>query len=153
MTVTRIFGLACSAEGSPVVMNIETLRAGYGAYGLGAAEAMLAMFDRDSRGGAEWNVGHQQSPVVARAQLAPYDLFGGEDDRWDIVRVEPKDFERRADRIIVTGHVFWRPRRGWHTVAVPFLHIWTLRERHPVKVVSYLDGIELCRVESDSGWR
>jgi hypothetical protein len=43
--------------------------------------------------------------------------------------------------------VFWRPKGSVEILPVPFLHIWTLRERRPVRVMSYLDGIELSRVE------
>jgi hypothetical protein len=131
-------------------MDIETLRAGYQAFGLGVGRATLAMFDQDFEGGgADWDVGGPRSNLVARSEVAAYDLFGGEMQGWEIVRVEPNDFVQRADRIIVTGHVFWRPKRGRNTLPVPFVHIWTLRGRRAVRVLSYLDGIELSRVEGE----
>ena len=131
-------------------MDVETLRAGYRAYGLGVAEAMLTMFDQGPSGGADWEVGGPRSGLTAEARLTPYDLFGGETAGWEIVRVEPNDFVDHSDRIVVTGHVLWRPKHGWNVIPVPFLHIWTLRERHPVRVLSYLDGIELSRTDSDA---
>jgi ketosteroid isomerase-like protein len=129
-------------------MDTAKLRRGYRAFGVGSGSDLLALFDQDVEGGrATWDVGGPRSRLVTRAGTpAAYDLFGDETG-WEIVRVEANDFTERGETIIVTGHVFWRPRGGWEIVPAPFCHIWTLRGGRPVRVLSYLDGIELRRVE------
>ena len=129
-------------------MDVETLRKGYRSFGLGVPKAMPSMFDQDFEGGgAEWEVGVSRSRLVRRAGTAAYDLFGGEQQGWEIARVVPNGFVENDDAIVVTGHVFWRPKGSTEVVPVPFLHVWKLREHRLVQVMSYLEGIELKRVE------
>ncbi len=133
-------------------MDADTLRRGYRAFGVGAGSDLLALFDQDvDGGGAAWDVGGPRSRLATRAgAVAAYDLFGAEPG-WEVVRAEPDDVAERGDTLVVTGHVFWRPRGGWELVPVPFCHIWTVRGGRPVRVLSYLDGLELRRVEGRSG--
>jgi hypothetical protein len=130
-------------------MDAVTLRQGYRSFGLGVAPAMLTMLDQDLEGGgAAWEVGGSRTDLASPAgEVAAFDLFGGEEPGWEIVRVEPNDFTERRDTIVVTGHVYWRPRGGWEVLPVPFCHVWTLRDGRPLSVRSLLDGIELRRVE------
>jgi len=79
--------------------------------------------------------------------VAADDLFGGIPPHWEVTRVEPTDLKRHRDVVVVTGRIFCRPPGSWEVTALPFAHIWTFLQGRVVKVRSYLEGIELRRIE------
>ena len=82
-------------------------------------------------------------------ELAAADLFGAIPGHWQVTRVEPADVRRRGDVVVVTGHIFCRPPRSWEQMALPFAHVWTFVHGRVAKVRSYLEGIELRRLERE----
>ncbi len=127
----------------------QELRDGYRAVGLGIGDAMLRLFGQGSAGAARWAVVDLASGEVGRTrEVVAEDLFGSVPGHWEVTRVDAACFRRVDDRVAVIGHVCCRPRgvRSFDTVRVPFAHVWTMRGVEAVRVVSYLDGIELRRV-------
>jgi len=127
--------------------TLRMLREGYRALGFGAPEAVLRLFDQHEPGReAQWVVREVTSTARYRARdVVADDLFGSIPPHWQVVRVVPFRFQERGDRLVVTGHIHCRPRGSWNVMSVPFAHIWTVARGKVVRVLSYLDGIEIER--------
>jgi ketosteroid isomerase-like protein len=127
--------------------TLTMLRDGYRAFGFGAPEAVLRLFDQHVPGReAQWFVRDVTSTTRYRPRdVVADDLFGSIPPHWQVVRVVPFRFEGRGDRVVVTGHIRCRPRGSWDVMSVPFAHIWTVARGKVVSVLSYLDGIEIER--------
>ncbi len=135
--------------------DLELLRCGYAAFGLGAPPQVLDLFDQRARPPACWCVvdllddrRYQPRDVVAA------DLFGSVPPRWEVTAARVDEMRQYARRdgsvtVTVTGHYVARPRGTWQSVETPFAHVWTLRHGHVLRVVSYLDGMELRRLPRD----
>jgi hypothetical protein len=97
------------------------LRDGYRAFGLGAPEAVLRLFDQHVPGGeAQWVVREVTSTARYRARdVVAEDLFGSIPPHWQVVGVVPFRFQERGDRVIVTGHIRCRPGGGWDVMPCP----------------------------------
>ena len=124
------------------------VRRAYRGIGLGVGDAMLSLFGHGAGARSTWSVvdlvsgqsGHPR-PVVAE------DLFGSIPGHWEVTRVETDSVRASDAGVVVTGHICCRPRgaRSIDLCRVPFAHVWTLRGAEAVRVLSYLDGIELRR--------
>lgn len=120
----------------------------YRAIGLGVGEGMLRLFGQGSGRTTAWFVVDLVSGERGRARaVAAEDLFGSIPGHWEVTRVETAAIRVEDGRVIVTGSILCRPRgvRSFDLVRVPFAHVWTLREGEVVRVLSYLDGVELRR--------
>lgn len=124
------------------------LRRAYRSVGLGVGDAMMGLFGQGADGGSTWTVVDLVSGRRGRSRpVVAEDLFGSIPGHWEIMRVETGSVRAREARVVVTGHICCRPRgaRSYELFRVPFAHVWTLRGTQAVRVVSYLDGIELRR--------
>jgi hypothetical protein len=129
----------------------ELIKRGYRALGLGADNDVLAMFDQLGVNPAQWVVRHLTvigSRDQPASEVAAMELFGGLPEHYEVVGVEPRSwkFNRRKQRLMVSGRYRVRPRGSWEVLALPFAHVWYLAGGHVEKVVSLLDGIELRRL-------
>lgn len=124
------------------------LRRAYRSVGLGVGDAMLRLFGQGAEGGSTWAVVDLVSGQRGRTRpVVAEDLFGSIPGHWEITRAETGSVRAGETRVVVTGHICCRPR-GMHShdlFRVPFAHVWTLRGTEAVRVLSYLDGIELRR--------
>ncbi|MFA4965567.1 MAG: hypothetical protein WC709_08040 [Thermoleophilia bacterium] len=166
---------------------LELIQRGYRALGLGADDAVLAMFDQLGRRPACWVVRDfiDSGRDYPSREVVALDLFGGIPPHFEVIGVEPRTWqvrERRArgphlrrwhrvparegppagareapeaeagaadgreTRLLVVGRFRARPRGSWDVMVLPFAHIWYLVGGHVVRVVSYLDGVELRRL-------
>ena len=126
----------------------DAIRNGYRAIGLGVGEAMLRLFGQGPGRRAVWRVVDLISGHVGRARaVAAEDLFDSIPGHWEVTRVEVSDVAARADRVVVTGRICCRLRGvgSFDLCRVPFAHVWTMRGGEAVRVLSYMDGIELRR--------
>jgi len=125
--------------------------------GLGAPADVLRLFDQDVGGdrvaaGARWSVEVLESGgrCAARDVVAD-DLFGAVPPTWNVTGVDvddllPYELADGSLRVVARGTYRCRPRGSWECYELPFAHIWTLRDGHVVRVVCYLEGVELRRV-------
>jgi len=121
---------------------------GYASLGFGADRAVLALFDQTPGNEPAWRVVDLIGGTrFASREIVADDLLGSIPGHWQVTRVEAVDFKEHGDRIVVTGRIYCRPRTSWETEALPFAHIWTFRQDKVVSVRSYLDGVELRRIE------
>ncbi|HMK93257.1 MAG TPA: hypothetical protein VK576_09680 [Thermoleophilia bacterium] len=138
---------------------VAVLRRAYAAMGFGRRDdALLELFGQDEprvdgrleprRGPVLWQVvdlvggGRYDSRT-----LAADDLFGAIPGHWQVTRVETADLRRHGDVVVVTGRIFCRPPRSYDQMGLPFAHIWTFVHGRVAQVRSYLEGIELRRLE------
>ena len=138
---------------------VAVLRRAYASMGFGRSDdALLELFgqgDRPSAAGIEARRGPALWQVVdlvgggryRSRTLAADDLFGAIPGHWQVTRVETADLRRRGDVVVVTGRIFCRPPRSWDQMGLPFAHIWTFVHGRVAQVRSYLEGIELRRLE------
>ena len=86
--------------------------------------------------------------TAQRRDVVAEDLFGSVPSHWEVTRVEATAVRDRDEHVVVTGHILCRPRgvRSFDLCHVPFAHIWTMRGGEALRVLSYLDGIELQRM-------
>jgi ketosteroid isomerase-like protein len=126
----------------------DRLQGAYHSFGLGLPLAALALFDQlPGRKKATWSV----QEVISTRQMpsrafATDDLFGLP-AAWEVTRVEAERIRQAGASVTVTGRFFCRPKGSWETRVLPFAHTWTLRGGKAVRVVSFLNGIDLRRVE------
>jgi ketosteroid isomerase-like protein len=127
--------------------TLRVLREGYRAIGFGAPEAVLRLFDQHVPGReARWTVREVTSTTrYGTREIVADDLFGSLPAHWQVIGVEPMRFESHRDSVVVMGHYKCRPRGSWEVMSVPFAHIWTVACGKIVRVLSYLDGIEIER--------
>jgi hypothetical protein len=132
--------------------TLTVLRDGYRSLGFGAPRAVLRLFDQDEPGcEARWIVREVTSTARYQARdVVADDLFGSIPPHWQVVRVVPRRFQERDNRVVVLGHIHCRPRGSWDVMSIPFAHIWTVVRGKVVSVLSYLDGIEIERVGDDA---
>jgi len=124
------------------------VRRAYRGIGLGVGDAMLRLFGQGPGGGSTWTVVDLVSGQRGRPRpVVAEDLFGSIPDHWEVTRVETDSVRAGEAQVVVTGHICCRPRgmRSLELCRVPFAHVWTLRGAEAVRVLSYLDGIELRR--------
>ncbi len=120
----------------------------YRGIGLGVGDAMLRLFGQGGGRRPEWAVVDLVSGARGRPRpVVAEDLFGTIPPHWEVTRVEPFALRARDGQVVATGHICCRPRgvRSFEVCEVPFAHVWTLRGGEAVRVLSYLDGIELRR--------
>ena len=140
---------------------IAALRRAYAGMGFGRHDdALVELFGQDEPAGdaqtaprgapALWQVIDLVGGGRYRSRaLAADDLFGAIPGHWQVTRVETADVRRRGDVVVVTGRIFCRPPRSWDQMGLPFAHIWTFVHGRVAKVRSYLEGIELRRLERE----
>ncbi len=133
---------------------VDLLRNAYYAFGLGLPTAALDLFDQLPGGSrARWlahDVYRRRGPD--RELAAADGLFVNIPTSWEVTRVAPESMKEDGDVVIVTGHVFCRPKGGWGTTtSLPFAHVWTLCRGKAVSVLNCLDGIEMRRQEAMAG--
>jgi hypothetical protein len=124
------------------------LRRAYRSVGLGVGDAMLRLFGQGAEGGPTWTVVDLVSGQRGRSRtVVAEDLFGSIPEHWEVTRVETDSVRAGEAHVVVTGHICCRPRgmRSFDLCRVPFAHVWTMRGAVAVRVISYLDGIELRR--------
>lgn len=137
--------------------ELDLLRRGYAAMGLGAPPDVLRLFDQhvgDDRAatGAGWCVELLESGGrYATRDVVAYDLFGAVPPSWDVTGVDlgdllPYELADGSLRVVARGTYRCRPHGGWECYELPFAHVWTLRGGHVVRVVCYLEGIEVRRI-------
>ena len=120
--------------------------------GLGAEREVLAMFDQSVEGrDVRWVVVEMigSGRPAATREVVAHDLLGSIPSHWEVVGVQAEHWQRRGNRIVVTGHIRTRPRGGWDVESLPFAHIWRVAGDHVEGVRSYLEAIELRRAASD----
>lgn len=126
----------------------QTVRSAYRAIGLGVGAPMRRLFGQGAGSRPRWSVVDLVSGERGRARdVVAEDLFGSIPAHWEVTRVEASGVREGDGCVVVTGHVCCRPRgvRSFDLCRVPFAHVWTLRDGEAVRVLSYLDGIELQR--------
>jgi hypothetical protein len=64
---------------------------------------------------------------------------------WEITGVDVRRLTPSRDRIVAVGAITCRPKGGWESVKLPFLHIWYIRDSKLTRVVSSFDSMELRR--------
>jgi ketosteroid isomerase-like protein len=124
------------------------LRRAYRGIGLGVGAEMLRLFGQGDGHASVWSVVDLVSGARGRARaVVAEDLFGSVPSHWEVTRVEATTVHAGHECVVVTGHIHCRPRgvRSFDLCHVPFAHVWTLRGDEAVRVLSYLDGIELQR--------
>jgi len=124
------------------------LRRAYRGVGLGVGDAMVRLFGQGHGREPAWAVVDLVSGETGRARaVVAEDLFGSVPSHWEVTRVETYAIHARDERVVVTGHICCRPRgvRSFDLCRVSFAHVWTLRDGEAVRVLSYLDGVELRR--------
>jgi hypothetical protein len=122
----------------------------YRAMGFGAHRTVLQLFGQDGtdRRDTGWEVVDRiGGSRYASRRVVAEDLFGGIPSTWEVTRVETASIKESGDRAVVTGHIFCRPSGSWDQMAIPFAHIWTFLRGDVVRVVMYLEGVELRRIE------
>jgi hypothetical protein len=129
---------------------IDLLRNAYYAFGFGLPVAALELFDQlPGRRRARW-LAHDVYRRSSDRELPAADgLFANIPPSWEVTRVMPESMKQDGDVVIVTGHVFCRPKGGWTTTtSLPFAHVWTLCRGKAIRVLNCLDGVELRRQEA-----
>jgi len=124
------------------------LRNAYRGVGLGLGTGMLRVFGQDCGRRPTWSVVDLVSGERGRSrEVVAEDLFGSVPDHWEVTRVEATTVRGRDECVVVTGHILCLPRgvRSFDLCHVPFAHIWTMRGGEALRVLSFLDGIELQR--------
>lgn len=139
-----------SARSDAVIPEDGThiLSRAYRSVGLGVGDAMLRLFGQGRGRRPVWAVVDLVSGQTGRARaVVAEDLFGSVPAHWEVTRVETEAIRARDDRVVATGHICCRPRgvRSFDLCRIPFAHVWTLRDGEAVRVLSYLDGVELRR--------
>ena len=128
---------------------LELIRRGYRALGLGAADDVLAMFDQLRGEPESWVVrdfgmfgGEEPADEVAA-----FSLFGGLPPHFELagVTVRGWSFNRRHDRLMVSGRYRVRVRGTWEGMDLPFSHVWSFADGRVTSVLNVLDGVELRR--------
>jgi hypothetical protein len=128
---------------------LERIRRGYRALGPGAPRDVLAMFHQEQTDPPEWVVqdvvdsGH----VSSSREVVAMDLFGGLPPKWEVTGVDVSmwDFCAPRSRLVVGGHFRTRPRGSWETMALPFVHVWSVSGEQVDSVMDYFAGIEVRR--------
>jgi hypothetical protein len=132
---------------------IDLLRNAYYAFGFGLPVAALDLFDQlPGRRRAKWlahDLYHRRRDD--RELPAADGLFANIPASWEVTRVAPESMKQDGDVVIVTGHVFCRPKGAWTTTSLPFAHVWTLCRGKAIRVFNCLDGIELRRQDPPAG--
>jgi len=130
---------------------LELIRRGYRALGLGADDAVLAMFDQLGGEPERWVVrdmgvfgGEQPADEVAA-----FSLFGGLPPHFELagVTVRGWSLNRRQTRLMVSGHYRVRVRGTWEGMELPFSHVWSFVNGRVTSVLNVLDGTELRRAK------
>lgn len=131
---------------SMVESAIDILRNVYRSFGVGIPLAARELFDQQLGAEANWYVGETFSSAPHRrgGKFAIDSLFSVPAG-WEITGATPNQIIEHGDVVTVTGHMQCRPKGGWTTVSVPFIHVWTMCRGKAQRVVSYLDGIEIIR--------
>lgn len=118
--------------------------------GFGARTEALHLFgqDDDDDEGASWVVVDLiGGGRYAAREKAVDDLFGGIPGTWEVTRIETRQVKETGDKVVVTGHIVCRPRGSWEQTRIPFAHVWTFAQGRVVGVRTYLEGVELRRIE------
>jgi hypothetical protein len=129
--------------------NVERLRAMYHALGPGFPAEALRLFDREpGADGGGWCLRHNGHVLrcLSAGELASADLFSLPPS-WEVMRVVVHNLMPKRDIVTVTGSVYCRPRGSWETMRLPLLHVWTMCADRALRFESYLDGIELSRID------
>jgi len=128
--------------------NVNRLRALYHGLGPGFPAEGVRLFDWEPGSGGGWCLSQNGHVLrcLAAGELASADLFSLPSS-WEVMRVVVHNLMPKRDIVTVTGAVFCRPRGSWETMRLPLLHVWTMCADRALRFESYLDGIELNRID------
>lgn len=129
--------------------NVERLRAMYHALGPGfPAEAVRLFAQETGAHGGGWCLRHNGHVLrcLSADELASADLFSLPSS-WEVMRVVVHNLMPKRDIVTVTGAIYCRPKGSWETMRLPLLHVWTMCADRALRFESYLDGIELSRID------
>jgi hypothetical protein len=131
--------------------EIDDLREAYEHVGLGVSPALVKLF-RPALG--DWcTTSLTWGNRLGRPHSLPVDdLFTRSiPSDWDVTGAEVRSISARRSKrrefvnVVVHGVLRARAHGAWDVWTVPFVHIWTMTRGEVTKVMSYLDGIEICR--------
>jgi ketosteroid isomerase-like protein len=120
------------------VRNVELARDAYEDFARDDLERVLAVLHPE----IEW---HQAQGLphgglytgvdeVRRAIFAPLD-----EEWWDGFRADPEQFIDGGDEVVVLGRYTARAKATGKPLAVPFVHVWTIRDGRVVRFRQFLD--------------
>jgi hypothetical protein len=129
--------------------EIENLREAYEDVGLGVSPALVRLFEPAL---GDWcTISSTWGNRIGQPQAYPvHDLFaGGIPSHWEVTGAEVRAIKarkrRESTKVVVQGVLRSRPPGTWEVWTLPFVHIWTVTRGQATRVLSYLDGIEICR--------
>lgn len=121
-----------SAEGVAIV------RRSYEDFARGDLDAVLAVLDPEIVWEQAQGLPHgglyRGRDEVERAIFAPL-----EDEWWDDFRATPSEVLDAGGEIVVLGRYGGRSKRTGARLDVPFVHVWTLRDRTAIRFRQFLD--------------
>jgi ketosteroid isomerase-like protein len=113
--------------------NVDTLRAGYQAFGQGDLDAATENFADDIR----WenpNAPSLPNPGVHEGKDAVRELLAQTPQYWDAFRVVPDEFVDAGDTVVVLGHLEGRAKETGKEVKSPFVHVWRMSDGRAKRV-------------------
>ncbi len=121
-----------------MVTNVELARQSYDAFARDDLDEVLAALHPE----IEWQQAqglphggvYKGVDVVRRAIFAPLD-----EEWWDGFRADPEQFIDGGDEVVVLGRYSGHAKATGKPLAVPFVHVWTIRESQVVRFRQFLD--------------
>ena len=134
--------------------DLEPIRRGYHALGLGADNDVRAMLDQSGPQPACWEVRRFSLRRRSRpaGEVAALALFGQLPEQFELAQVRVTSWEpdSRHARLVVGGHFRLRLRGTAEAVELPFGHVWSFAGGRVQSVHSVLDGFELRRLPASA---
>jgi ketosteroid isomerase-like protein len=130
--------------------DLEPIRRGYHALGLGADRDVLAMLDQDGPGPACWEIHRfglwgRRRPAGEVAALA---LFGPTPPGYELagVQIATWDPDDRTGRLVVDGRFRLRRHGSWDSIELPFSHVWSFKDGRVDSVFNVIQTFEVRRL-------
>lgn len=118
--------------------NVDTLRAGYEAFGRGDLDAATQDFADEIR----WeNPEAPQLPNsgVTTGRDAVKQLFAELGDHWESFSITPDEFIEDGDTVVVLSHSEAKGKETGRSVKLPWVHIWRFSDGKAREVQALTD--------------
>jgi hypothetical protein len=132
--------------------DLAQLRNAYHSFGPGFPIEVRELFDLHANADrTDWCLRSSRAccRFLSAAELITDDLFPVP-ATWEVTHVVPEQMAERGNTVTVTGHMYCRPKGGWDTLHLPFMHVWTMCSGKVMSLSSFLDGIQLSRTDGVS---
>lgn len=110
-----------------MAQNVDTLRAGYEAFGRGDLEGAMESFDDDIRWENPDGPG-VPNPGAHEGKDAVGQLLAETPQYWDEFKIVPDEFVDAGDTVVVLGRLEARAKETGKDVKSPFVHVWRMTD-------------------------